>query len=193
MDPPPLASRQAFGLLRRIGNLAQTKYPDGVMLLPLEGCNMSMIGMEIYFNQVYDGFYKMREDDVVIDVGAHVGVFTLKAAERTIMVVAVEPHPFNYRLLLRNIALNRLRNVIPVNLALADYDGIAKLYIAKNSGSHTIKREMRGIFSPCIGCLEVGVKTLDRLADELKLSRVSFIKIDAEGAELAYSKMPRGY
>ena len=170
--------------VRRIGNLAQSKLPDGIMLQPLDSISLINVNKEIYLDQVYDGFYKMREDDVVIDVGAHVGLFTLKAAKRARTVVAVEPHPFNYRLLLRNIAFNRLRNVIPVNLALSNYDGISKLYIGKDSVSHTTKKEMRSISPPCIEYLEVEVKTLDRLADELKLGKVTFIKIDVEGAEL---------
>ncbi len=164
--------------VRPIDVLAQTKLPDGIILQPLDNI---FINREIYLDQVYDRFYKMREDDVVIDIGAHVGVFSLKAAKRARTVVAIEPHPFNYRLLLRNIASNRLRNIIPMNLALSDYNGIAKLYIRNDSGNHTIKKEI--VLSPH-RYVEVEVKTLDRLMDELKLSRVSFIKIDAEGAEL---------
>ncbi len=167
--------------VRRIDVLAQTKLPDGIILQPLDSIYISK---EIYIDQGYDRFYKLQEDDVVIDVGAHVGVFSLKAAKRARTVVAIEPHPFNYRLLLRNIASNRLRNIIPMNLALSDYNGIAKLYIGNKSDSHTIKKEMRGILSQHRYYVEVEVKTLDQLMDELKISRVSFIKIDAEGAEL---------
>ncbi len=65
------------------------------------------------------------------------------------------------------------------------------LIIGNTSGRHSIKKEMQDILSPH-RYVEVEVKTLDQLMDELKLSRVSFIKIDAEGAEL-YSKVTRGY
>jgi len=165
--------------VRRIGNLVQIKPPVGVVLLP---SGDEFIFREIYLDEVYDKFYEIQKDDVVIDVGAHVGLFTLKAAKSGAkVVVAIEPHPFNYRILLRNITSNRLRNVIPINLAVSNYSGKAMLYISKHAREHTLKRELLDEYR---GCIEVEVKTLDQLVDELKLSKVNFIKIDAEGAEL---------
>ena len=165
--------------VRRIGNLVQIKPPVGVVLLP---SGDEFIFREIYLDEAYDKFYEIQKDDVVIDVGAHVGLFTLKAAKSGAkVVVAIEPHPFNYRILLRNITSNRLRNVIPINLAVSNYSGKAMLYISKHAREHTLKRELLDEYR---GCIEVEVKTLDQLVDELKLSKVNFIKIDAEGAEL---------
>jgi len=81
--------------VRRIGNLVQIKPPVGVVLLP---SGDESIFHEIYLDEVYDKFYEIRKDDVVIDVGAHVGLFTLKAAKSGAkVVVAIEPHPFNYQ------------------------------------------------------------------------------------------------
>ncbi|MEM1925322.1 MAG: hypothetical protein QXH44_09660 [Pyrobaculum sp.] len=65
--------------VRRIGCLVQTRPPDGIILQPYDSL---FINREIYLDRVYDKFYNIREDDVVIDVGAHVGVFTLKAARK---------------------------------------------------------------------------------------------------------------
>ncbi len=162
--------------VRHIGCLAQAKTPNGILLQPLDSI---FVNGEIYLDEVYDRFYKMMQDDIVIDVGAHVGAFTLKAARRVRngKVVAVEPHPSNYRLLLKNIAFNKLENVIPINSALSNYHGMAKLYLSKDSVQHSL-RSTKGKY------IEVEVKTLDWLLSELKLSKVNFIKIDVEGAEL---------
>jgi len=144
----------------------------------------------IYIDQVYDKFYNIREDDVIIDVGAHVGVFTLKASRKAKegKVIAIEPHPQNYMLLLKNITINKLENVIPINLALSDSEGVAKLYISRKSLGHTIKEKRielsREEFSTHISYIEVETKTLDQVVNELGLSKVDFIKIDVEGAEL---------
>jgi FkbM family methyltransferase len=91
--------------------------------------------------------------------------------------------------LLKNIALNKLANVTPVNIALSSYCGNAELYIAKRSGSHTIEKEMVDRYKikhhfDVDKYVNVKVKTLDSLADELELDEVTFIKIDAEGSEL---------
>ncbi len=57
--------------------------------------------------------------------------------------------------------------------------------LSNKSSNHSIKKEMPDILSPHRYVeVEVEVKTLDQLMDELKISRVSFIKIDVEGAEL---------
>jgi FkbM family methyltransferase len=181
------AEYRSLGFTRRYGALVQSRLPDGVILQPFD--NMPSINKEIYLWRVYTKFRELREGDAVVDVGAHVAVFTLMASRRARRVVAIEPHPFNYKLLLKNIALNKLTNVTPVNVALSNYCGNAKLYIAKNSGAHTIEEEMVDRYKikhhfDVDKYVEVKVKTLDSLADELELDEVTFIKVDPEGSEL---------
>ena len=162
--------------IRRIGkNIVQTIFPDGIMLQPVD--NMEYIIWEIYLAKGYDKLYRYQSDDVIIDIGAHVGLFTLKAARNVKkgLVVAVEPHPFNYELLVRNMEFNKIRNVIPLNLALANFNGTTRLYLAKESGEHSVTIHRSDKY------LEVQAKTLDQLVDELKLNKVDFIKIDIEG------------
>jgi len=155
------------------------KLPRGITAIQPFGIDVGIVTREIYFEQVYDKFYRLQNDDIVVDIGAHVGLFTLKVAREAELVVAVEPHPFNYRLLTMNIALNKLENVIPVKLALSNYSGKAKLYL-RSTASHTLKGQWFRLES----WLEVEVETLDRLIDELRLNKVTFVKIDVEGAEL---------
>lgn len=133
----------------------------------------------IYCKNIFDLFYDAKADDVVIDVGAHVGIFTLKMAKkvRNGLVIAVEPYRPNYDLLVRNTKRNCFNNVLPINIALSNSCGEAKLYIDSSSIGHSIVK--RGG-----QCVDVKVVTLDALAEELKLSKVDFIKINAEEAEL---------
>jgi len=167
--------------LGRIGEMVYSKLPRGNIALQPSGSDAAIITREIYFEQVYDRFYRMQSDDIVVDIGAHVGLFTLKVAKSVKLVLAVEPHPFNYRLLTMNIALSKLENVIPVKLALSSYSGKAKLYL-RSTATHTLKDQIFGLESG--ETLEVWVETLDRLIDELRLNKVTFVKIDVEGAEL---------
>jgi len=155
-----------------------SRLPRGIVAIQPFGIDGGIIVREIYFEQVYDRFYRLQNDDVVVDVGAHVGLFTLKVAKSVKLVLAVEPHPFNYRLLTMNMALNKINNVIPVKLALSSYSGKAKLYL-RSTGTHTLFKSQ--IFGPESGeTLKVEVETLDRLIDELKIDKVTFVKIDVE-------------
>jgi len=108
----------------------------------------------------------IRPSDIVIDIGAHIGAFTLYAAWRGAKVYAYEPDPDNYSLLVQNTKLNRLQNVRAFKLAVAGHSGRCKV--------------------PCWGY--EGYYETDRvsLADVFHanaLERCDFLKIDAEGAE----------
>jgi precorrin-6B methylase 2 len=68
----------------------------------------------------------VQPGDRVVDVGAHVGYFTLLAARLcgpNGRVFAFEPHPDNFRLLERNIRENGAENVTAVRKAVADRAG----------------------------------------------------------------------
>jgi tRNA G37 N-methylase Trm5 len=62
----------------------------------------------------------LKEDDVVLDVGANIGAFTIRVARKVKRVIAIESEPQNFRLLLENIKINNIQNVLPINLAVSD-------------------------------------------------------------------------
>ena len=135
---------------------------------------------EVIGTQVYDRFFKLAPNSIVLDIGAHAGAFTAKMAKRVRKggrVIAVEPHPGNFNFLTQNIRINKLQNVLAFNLALGGKTGKTKLYLANSTFTpSTVSRTSRW--------LEVPVETLANLLRKLNLRRVNFIKIDAEGAEL---------
>jgi len=154
-------------MVSRVGKIAQARLPgDLVAFVPFDVA-AGIITREIFIDEVYDHFYHLQNDDIVIDIGAHVGLFTLKVAKKVKLVVAVEPHLLNHRLLVLNIALNKLENVIPVKLALSHYSGKAKLYVGKDSGTYTLRGNLYKLKSD--DTIEVMVETLDRLVDRLGL------------------------
>jgi FkbM family methyltransferase len=137
---------------------------------------------EIYGSGEYEKLFRIHEGDVVIDVGAHIGIFAVKAARLVGgkgVVVAIEPDRENYSFLMANKKINNLKNVIPVCGALSDYRGKARLYSWKCMvGGYSIVEKHSSHY------VEVPVFTLDHLATQLGLVEVDFVKIDAEGAEL---------
>jgi FkbM family methyltransferase len=120
---------------------------------------------------------------IFLDVGANCGLFSLLAARRLTegMVVAFEPNPVTYQLLLENIRLNQARNVIPLNLALGDADDVFGLsFDATHSGlSHLTPARPARFTVPVLDVARFS--WLERLAADKSV----FVKIDVEGYELA--------
>jgi FkbM family methyltransferase len=121
---------------------------------------------------------------VVIDIGAHVGFFTLLAARQvgpTGKVYAFEPEPANHLLLLRNIELNGYTNILAQRKAVSSNSGPTDLFLsALDSGSHSIHPACaRGV----TGTARVEATTLDAFLDAEGWPQVDLVKIDVEGAE----------
>lgn len=119
---------------------------------------------------------------VVVDIGAHIGYFTLLAAScvgSTGRVVSFEPHPRNFRQLQHNVALNHYDNVQPLQEALAATPGTMKLHLAHDDTAFTT---LASISSDAT--VDVKVETLDEELRRLGIDRCDLIKVDIEGAEL---------
>lgn len=121
-----------------------------------------------------------RPGDVVLDVGAHIGGFTLLAAGLAPAgrVLAVEPCRDSYELLLRNIELNGLTNVEAAHLALSDRPGRVRLHHdpAGNWG-HTITADLGA------GDESAPAETLAGFMREREVERCDAAKLNCEGAE----------
>lgn len=137
---------------------------------------------EIVMARHYDTLYPIRDNDVILDVGAHVGVFAMYAARKAHkgIVLAVEPHPINFKLLNLNVQINDLKNVLSFNTALTNYNGKAKLYIYARPGGHSITIRRTNEF------IVVNAETIDNLFGRIGFKDIEslFVKINAEGAEL---------
>jgi FkbM family methyltransferase len=126
--------------------------------------------------------------DQVIDLGAHVGIYTkflstLVGLEGN--VFSVEPFPFNFAILSSNIRRLRLRNVKLINCAVSDVEGRVTMEVPKftQSGeSFWDARIAHEDSNPNLRQAEVPVRPLDSIFPDL--TGVSFIKCDVEGEEL---------
>ena len=98
--------------------------------------------------------------------------------------MAIEPSSRERVNLKRNIARNQLDNVIVVAAALASACGVADLRLAQgvHAGHNTLgKFAHDGVQADRLQ--RVDVATLDKVAVDLRLEGIDFIKIDVEGAE----------
>ena len=70
--------------------------------------------------------------DVLFDVGANIGLYSVYAASRSIQVVAFEPESQNYALINQNIFLNGLGNRVKcLAIALSDRNGVDYIYLSR--------------------------------------------------------------
>jgi len=119
--------------------------------------------------------------DVWIDCGAHVGRYAVQAARLVApdgLVVAIEPHPENFRELVHNLASNQICNVLPIRAAVwSEAMDLRLSTIPEQSFSHKIGD------NGSAAALLVRSVTLDGLVKGLNLPSVNWIKLDVEGAE----------
>jgi FkbM family methyltransferase len=124
---------------------------------------------------------QLRPGQVVIDVGANIGYFTLLFARQvgpTGHVYAIEPEPRNFALLQQNIALNGFRNVTALQRAAWHEPSTLTLYLnEENRGDH---RAYRSEESRAGVTIEAG--PLDQLLGDLPRP-VDLVKIDIQGSE----------
>ena len=124
---------------------------------------------------------EVKPGDVVLDIGANIGYYTLIFARLVGdkgRVYAFEPDPTNFRLLKKNVRANGYHNVIFVNKAVAEATGPLSLYLCPdNKGDHRIfaSEDDRA-------AIPIQATTLDEHFAEYQ-GKIDFIKMDIQGSE----------
>ena len=157
--------------------------PKGKFWLPKDQKDLlSSLLAEQEENIYGSGDQAVRAGDIVLDCGAHIGVFTRVAiAAGAKLVVAIEPSPKNLECLRRNMAPEIASGrVIVVPEGVWDKEGTLPFHMdpSNSAGNSLLLGE-----KPRLLTIDVALTTIDKLAPRLKLERVDFIKMDIEGAE----------
>jgi FkbM family methyltransferase len=130
----------------------------------------------------YDwGNTRVYEDDVVLDIGACEGSFSVFAASKGARIIAVEPSKQMTKLIKRLFERRNLKQPDVVNKLLGRFCGETwfcedPINIAASTTT-SVGTELEGSYP-------VEVTTLDALVASLKIERIDFIKCDAEGADV---------
>ena len=122
----------------------------------------------------------LRPGMVVADVGANIGYFALLAARRVSpggKVIALEPFPESYCLLVKNVRANGLANVVPLQVAAGDAARCATLHVYEKANWNRLGAPGPGV----LGAVPVQVEALDILLSAER--RVDLVRMDVEGAE----------
>lgn len=137
---------------------------------------------EVFILRVYNppGF-AIGEGDTVVDIGAHVGCFSVLAGARARQgrVLSFEPTLQNFELLRRNLEANRLGHVVPVQVAVADKAGGREMFLSEtNPGGHSFYRAADHVASTRVPTL-----SLEDVMQRYNLEAIDFLKVDCEGGE----------
>ena len=134
--------------------------------------------------------FEIKPTDTIVDIGGHIGAFTVYAASQAKKgrVIAFEPFVENYKLLLSNVGLNGLDNVTAENKAIGKEDGSFRFYIrpkklkkgevAYNSGAHSFH-----LVKDSESYIDVPTMSFDSMIKSMNLDKIDFLKMDCEGSE----------
>lgn len=183
-------------LVRRIVDVLYNNFkpPGNITLLELQDYKMFVNPQDMaiprqlityghyekYETELFKKFVK--EGYIVVDIGAHIGHYTLIAAGlvgKKGHVFSFEPFPDSYDLLVKNLEINGYPNVTPVQKAISNKIGLIKLFLnMDDTGSHTICGS-----SNAKANINMQTTTLDDFFKD-KESRINLLKMDVEGAEM---------
>ena len=130
---------------------------------------------------------EIKKGDVVIDIGAHIGYYTVLFAKLVGpegKVFAFEASPTNFEILKKNVDVNGYKNVVYHNKAVSDKNGKLTLYMTGRTSTENFlfKPENFTDSSTIKNAVEIESITLDDYFIDFK-DKINFLKMDISGAE----------
>lgn len=149
-----------------------------------QGTSDTFVFKEIFIDECYkDKNNSLNKESVVIDIGAHIGLFDIYCTNKCGQIYAYEPHPENFELLEKNIKNTKLENVKIFNLAVWSEAG-KDIAMADNGSGDTAE------FSVSMGGEKLSGKnhilkttTIEEIFARNNIEHCDLLKIDVEGAE----------
>lgn len=122
------------------------------------------ITSEIFENKLYEKFFGVEENDIVLDVGASIGPFTYSILDKKPKkVICVEPSPKEHQTLFNNVS-NENVTIVKKGISKEDGDVISTYVFGGNQD------ELYGI-------------SFHSLLKENNVNKIDFLKTDCEGGE----------
>lgn len=124
--------------------------------------------------------FDIKNNDIVIDIGAHIGLFALFSAQfcKSGKIYCFEPVKENFDMLKMNLELNNITNVIATNTAVSTDNSTVTIYLNDDEAGHSM--HVAGSKS-----VQVRSVSLQNVFDSQNIERCDFLKVDCEGEEYA--------
>lgn len=157
-------------------------FRNGFVLRSPKEVNLTFLFHEVWLDEIYNQEgYEISKTDLVVDIGANIGVFAIYAAMKASegKVFAFEPFPANAEFLHRNIADSGLDNVSAFQKAVAAVNETRQLNVSEDWIKHSLDSEMP--FFNVATSIDIECVTLDEVLQNEKVC--DLLKIDCEGSE----------
>ena len=143
----------------------------------------SVVFLENFFLASYtqEKGFDIKENDLVIDVGGHVGYFTIYAAKKAKngKIITFEPSKESFNVLKNNLKINNIQNVIIENVGVGAKSGTAILNV---DTTHSIGNSI--FYSSKNSEKEdIQITTIPEIVKKYKIKSIDLLKLDCEGAE----------
>jgi FkbM family methyltransferase len=177
--------RNCFKIARQIVNkisVQELTLKNGISFFAPADSNLHVLVEEIFFTQDYCKYFTINKNDVVLDIGANIGVFTIFASTMTKnKIYAFEALRSNVDFLNKNISANKVKNVVVTETAVCGQSGNARLGLARISGGHYLcdvntKKDSKNFVT-------VPATTLEQIFTDYRIEHIDFLKMDCEGSE----------
>jgi len=138
---------------------------------------------EVWIKNIYDKYQiKVEKGDTVIDIGAHIGVFSIYACElsETGKVYAFEPFIENFKRLENHKNINHKENLAIYNLGVSSITGVQTLHLSpdNNTGGHSLHLKTESDKT-----IDIETIRLNDFCEKENITQIDFLKLDCEGAE----------
>jgi FkbM family methyltransferase len=136
--------------------------------------------------ETLDWIDRFTPGEVLFDIGANIGLYSLYAAKRGVRVYSFEPEAQNYAGLVRNCIENQLNNLTPYCTALSDRQRFDLLYVTSavpGDSQHNLGEQNPVFQRECVGTEGIFATTLDRLCFDHGFPVPRYIKVDVDGLE----------
>lgn len=122
----------------------------------------------------------LPSNSTIVDLGGHIGTFsvlTAKQLRNRCKIYTFEPDIENFKILQKNIILNKITSVYPKNIAISDYVGKGYLKTEKMNTDAYHLALGKNKKNNCI------VNTLPYALREHRIKKINLLKMDIEGEE----------
>lgn len=152
---------------------------EGIKILIRVNSTDIMALTHVWLIEEYSKYnFKIEKMDTIIDVGAHIGLFSLHASQicKNGKIYAFEPIKENYNILKSNVQLNNFLNIQAENCAISNSSSKITIYENNDESGHSK-------FIETNNPIEVTSKSLNDIFDNKKIKKCNLLKLDCEGSE----------
>jgi FkbM family methyltransferase len=133
---------------------------------------------EIWLDNVYLKEFNLKKNSVIMDIGSHIGLFSILASKKFVngKIYSFEPNSYNYKILSDNIQSNNLKNISTFNSAVSNNSNFIQLYCNDDFAAHSIHKKTST-------SITVKSTTIKDIFYNNHIMKCDLLKLDCEGAE----------